>query len=474
MSKMEQTPHIAVVPSPGMGHLIPLIEFAKRLVNFHNVSVTVIVPTIGTPPKVETAVLESLPKAINYVHLAPVSFEDLPKDSKVETTIFLAVTRSLSSLRGTIKLLVARTALVALISDPFGTDAFSVAKEFDISPYLFFTSNAMNFAFSYMLPKFDETMSCEFRELPDPVIIPGCIPVHGGDLMDPVQDRTNEVYKLLLHHTKQFSFAEGVLLNSFIELEEGAIKALQGKEPGKLPVYPIGPLIQTGSSDEADPSECMKWLDNQPSGSVLFISFGSGGTLSYDQLIELALGLEMSGQFLWVARAPNDNSSNAAFFSVESQNDPLSFLPKGFLNRTKGQGIVVSSWAPQTKILAHGSTGGFLSHCGWNSTLESVVHGVPLIAWPLYAEQKMNAIMLAKGLKVALRPKVNQNGIVERDEIGKVVKSLIEGEEGKKVRSRMKEVKDAATKVLREDGSSTKSLSELVKKWKNKIAPIAS
>lgn len=239
-------------------------------------------------------------------------------------------------------------------------------------------------------------------------------------------------------------------------------------------MYPIGPLIQTGSSDGADPSECLKWLDNQPSGSVLFISFGSGGTLSYDQLIELALGLEMSRQkFLWVARAPNV-SSNAAFFSVQSQNDPLSFLPKGFLNRTKGQGIVVSSWAPQTKILAHGSTGGFLSHCGWNSTLESVVHGVPLIAWPLYAEQKMNAIMLADGLKVALRPKVNENGIVDRDEIGKVVKSLMEGEEGKKVRSRMEELKDAATKVLREDGSSTKSLSELVKKWKNKIAPIAS
>ncbi|WMV11547.1 hypothetical protein MTR67_004932 [Solanum verrucosum] len=213
------------------------------------------------------------------------------------------------------------------------------------------------------------------------------------------------------------------------------------------------------SGSKVDGSECLTWLDEQPRGSVLYISYGSGGTLSHEQLIEVAKGLEMSEQrFLWVVRCPIQDSTN-----------PLEFLPKGFLEKTKGFGLVVPNWAPQTRILSHESTGGFLTHCGWNSTLESVVHGVPLIAWPLYAEQKMNAVMLSEDVKVALRPKVNEeNGIVGRLEIAKVVKGLMEGEEGKGVRSRMKDLKDAAAKVLSEDGSSTKALAELVTKLKKK------
>jgi len=114
------------------------------------------------------------------------------------------------------------------------------------------------------------------------------------------------------------------------------------------------------------------------------------------------------------------------------------------------------------------STGGFLTHCGWNSILESVVNGIPLIAWPLYAEQKMNAVMLTEDIKVAVRAKANENGLVGREEIGRLTKALMEGEDGKKLRSRMKELKDAAARVLSEDGSSTKALSELALSWKNK------
>lgn len=121
-------------------------------------------------------------------------------------------------------------------------------------------------------------------------------------------------------------------------------------------------------------------------------------------------------------RTLNDKSS---YFNIQSQNDSFDFLPKGFLDRTKEQGLVVTSWAPQVEVLAHGSTCGFLSHIGWNLTLESIVHGVPLITWPLFAEQKMNTILLEEGLHVALSPKVNENGLVERADIGKVVKSLM-------------------------------------------------
>ncbi|XP_042505616.1 hydroquinone glucosyltransferase-like [Macadamia integrifolia] len=200
-------------------------------------------------------------------------------------------------------------------------------------------------------------------------------------------------------------------------------------------------------------------------GSVLFVSFGSGGALSREQLNELASGLELSKQrFLWVVRSPN-----ATNFDTQSIEDPLVFLSEGFLERTKGRGLVIPLWAPQIQVLSHVSTGGFLTHCGWNSTLESMVHGVPLIAWPLHAEQKMSAVMQVEDLEEASRPKAAKNRIVGRAEIAKVVKCLIVGEEGRRIRKRKRKLKDVATKVLSEEWSSRKSFSEVPCKWKSHV-----
>ncbi|PKA55938.1 UDP-glycosyltransferase 72B1 [Apostasia shenzhenica] len=131
----------------------------------------------------------------------------------------------------------------------------------------------------------------------------------------------------------------------------------------------------------------------------------------------------MSGQrFLWVVSKQSDVSGGGAYFNPQSTRDPLGFLPEGFLERTKEKGMVVPCWAPQPKVLAHGAVGGFLSYCGWNSTLESIVNGVPMIAWPLYAEQPMNAEMLVEKVKVALRPLQTRNdGLVRKEEIAEVV-----------------------------------------------------
>ncbi|GKU87969.1 hypothetical protein SLEP1_g2291 [Rubroshorea leprosula] len=177
----------------------------------------------------------------------------------------------------------------------------------------------------------------------------------------------------------------------------------------------------------------------------------------------------MSGQkFIWVVRSPDNESAAGSYFSADSNTDPLGFLPEGYLDRTKEQGLLVPSWAPQMQILAHKSTAGFLTHCGWNSALESIINGVPMIAWPLYAEQSTNAVLLTEALKVALRPKPNQNGLVGREEIAKTVKSLMQEEEGMKIRERMNVMKEAAANAVREGGSSTKTLSQLVLKWKNR------
>ncbi|XP_004308317.1 PREDICTED: hydroquinone glucosyltransferase-like [Fragaria vesca subsp. vesca] len=464
------SPNIVMIPSPGMGHLIPLVELAKLLVHHHNFTITFIIPTIGPPPKPQENLLQSLPTSINHFFLPPIDFHDLPPETKTETKITLAVTRSLPKIRNVFESLVANSSVVGLVVDLFGTDAFDVAKEFNVPSYLFWSSMAMGLILLLHLPKLDKMVSCEYKDMDEPVKLPGCFPISGAEFPEPLQDRKSEAYKWFLQYGKRVDLAEGVLLNSFMELEPDAIKTLQD-EIGLCgpPVYPVGPIIQTGPSYGPGGHECLKWLDEQARGSVLFVSFGSGGTLSFEQLNALASGLEMSGtKFLWVVRSPDNKASNAAFFSVQSQTDPLGFLPKGFTERTRslGRGLLVPSWAPQSEVLSHGSIGGFLSHCGWNSILESIANGVPLIAWPLYAEQKMNANVLCEGLKVALRPKANENGMVGCEEICRVVKELMEGEEGFRVRERMNGWKKAANKALSEEGSSIKALSELVMKLK--------
>ncbi|KAJ0047972.1 hypothetical protein Pint_15015 [Pistacia integerrima] len=270
---MQQTqPNVAIVPTPGMAPKKGASVSAQ--LHFHNLS-------------------------------SPANFDDLPEDVKIETRISLSLVRSLSALRETLKVLTESTKLAALVADVFGTDALEVAKEFGILSFIFFPSNALVLSFVLHLPELDKKVTCEFRDLPEPLQLPGCVPIHGRDLADSVQDKKSETYKWLLGVAKQYHhFAAGIMVNSFMDLELGAFKALMEDDRSgfRPPVYPVGPLIQNAFINEAEheQSDCLKWLDEQPSGSVLFISFGSGGTLSQEQLNELALGLEMSGQrFLW-------------------------------------------------------------------------------------------------------------------------------------------------------------------------------
>ncbi|KAG5249423.1 hydroquinone glucosyltransferase [Salix suchowensis] len=466
----EASPQVAIVPTPGMGHLIPLVELAKKLVHQHNFSVTFIVPNDGSPMKPQRQILQALPKTMSSVFLPPVNFDDLPPNVLMETRITLSLTRSLDALRNSLKTLTDSTRVVAMVVDLFGPFAIEIAKEFDVLPFVFFPANAMLLSLSFHLPKLDETYSGEYKDMTEPLRLPGCVPVQGRDLVDAVQDREDDAYKWILHICKLYDLAAGIIVNSFIDLEPGGLKALmEENNNGKPPVYPVGPLIQTGSTiGDVGESECLSWLDKQPKGSVLFVSFGSGGTLSHAQLNELSLGLEMSGQrFLWVVRSPHDKAANGTYFGIQSTEDPLAFLPEGFLDRTKGVGLVVPSWAPQMQVLSHGSTGGFLTHCGWNSILESIVNGVPLIAWPLYAEQKMNSVLLADGLKVAVKVKVGEDGLVRKEDIANYARSIFEGEEGKLMKSKMSGLKSAATRVLSQDGSSTRSLAGLARIWKD-------
>ncbi|URE47745.1 hydroquinone glucosyltransferase-like [Musa troglodytarum] len=457
-------PHVVVLGSPGMGHFIPMVVFAGGLARDLALSVTLIAHTGDPPSAAEQSLLRSLPDAVDVVLFPQLPAEDFPAGTKIEDRMFRTVMSSLSRLRS---LLGTLAPLAALVVDPFCLDAIPVAAELGVASYIFFTSSCMSLSLAFHLHELDASFQGEYRDLPEPVRLPGCVPVHGKDLVEPIQDRGNPVYATFLRIAERYLEAEGVLVNSFEALEPGAIKALR-EGSSHPPVYPVGPLIRAGSIDSGEGHECLRWLDEQPVGSVVYVSFGSGGALTRAQLYELAMGLEASRQrFLWVAKRPHEHDASATFFGVESDDDdPGSFLPEGFLERTKALGLVVPRWAPQVAVLGHSATGGFVTHCGWNSTLEGLVHGVPLIAWPLYAEQKMNAVLLAEDVKVALRLEADEDGLARGEEIARAIVCLIEGEEGKRLRRRARELSDAAARALERGGSSCMVMLDVAAEWR--------
>ncbi|XP_021748198.1 hydroquinone glucosyltransferase-like [Chenopodium quinoa] len=260
-------PRVVILPSLGIGHIIPLVEFAKLLVSHFSFSVTLLLP----PTEAKLSFLDSLPKLISYSFLPPLNPTHIPQDATQDYTISLTHFHSLSSIRSVLSSLVQQAQVVALVTDLFGTDLFDVARELNIPPYLFFTSSAMTLLFAFHLPKLDTMIECEYRDMPEPLILPGCVPLHGKDFAESTQNRKDDSYRVVLHHMKQYMRAEGIFVNSFLDLEPGAIHAFQTEDPDWPPVYPIGPIIQSSSGLVEDGAECLMWLDQQPPRSVVFV-----------------------------------------------------------------------------------------------------------------------------------------------------------------------------------------------------------
>ncbi|PIM99581.1 hypothetical protein CDL12_27922 [Handroanthus impetiginosus] len=183
---------------------------------------------------------------------------------------------------------------------------------------------------------------------------------------------------------------------------------------------------------------------------------------------EIAIGLERSGlRFLWVVRSPPTEDNSKRFLPPPEPDLDL-ILPAGFLDRTKDRGLVVKSWAPQVAVLNHESVGGFVTHCGWNSVLEAVCAGVPMVAWPLYAEQKFNRLVMVEEMKVALRLEEGENGFVAAEEVERSVRELMESEKGKEVRNVVQKMREEASAAVSDGGSSVAALGKLVESWRRR------
>lgn len=242
----------------------------------------------------------------------------------------------------------------------------------------------------------------------------------------------------------------GVIVNSFAELEPIAYVELlesfyRPVAGGRL--WLVGPLnLLTGGEmveEESPELECLRWLDRQPDGSVLYVAFGTQAEVSDEQLDEVAHGLVQARvRFLWVVRsetwaAPPEDAGDL--------------------------GRVERGWIPQKEVLRHVAVGGFMSHCGWNSVLEAVSAGVAILAWPMMAEQGLNAKMVVEEIEVGIRMRLPMaKGMVGREEVEEAVRELMEGVKGKRARERMVALTRKAKAAVVKEGSSYETLEELL------------
>lgn len=266
-------------------------------------------------------------------------------------------------------------------------------------------------------------------------------------------------FNIFLYESQKQSKGDYVLVNTFEELEgRDAITALS---LNGCPALAIGPLFLPNflqgrypcSSLLEEEESCLAWLDLQQPRSVIYVSFGSMAAKSQQQREQLALGLEGSGQpFLWVLRSD----------IAEGQ---VAILPDGFEERTKERALFVR-WAPQSKVLAHVSVGLFLTHCGWNSTLEAMSMGVPVVGFPYAADQFLNCRFAKEIWKIGLAfedVEVDQQKVVMKEEVEDVMRRMMRTAEGKQLRDNVIIIKESATKAVLPGGSSFLNLNTFVK-----------
>jgi UDP:flavonoid glycosyltransferase YjiC (YdhE family) len=290
----------------------------------------------------------------------------------------------------------------------------------------------------------------------------GMLPIREADMLQTVQDKESEATKVRLYQLKRMAKGAGVLVNTFDWLEPTALKALHDGvcAPGRPTprVYCIEPLVNGGSRGDSggERHECLAWLDAQPKRSVVFLCFGSMGAFSAAQLQEIARGLESSGhRFLW-AVSPREEQSQFPEPDLER------LLPAGFMERASGWGMVVKNWAPQSEVVEHEAIAAFVTHSGWNSTLEAIMAMLPMICWPLYAEQSMNKAFLVEEMEIAVEME-GYGEFVKAEEVEAKVRLVMDTEEGKMLRERLAVTKEKALEAIKEGGSSKEAFAKFIR-----------
>ncbi|KAK6919798.1 UDP-glucuronosyl/UDP-glucosyltransferase [Dillenia turbinata] len=485
MEKVE----LVFVPAMGMGHLVSMVELAKLLIaRDDRISITILIMTSPLDPLASnfTKSLSSSSSSarIRFVPLPLIIEQPSPKS----ITFFIDFIEAHKPLvRDAVFQLTCSdsnpTRLAGFVVDMFCSIMIEVASEFGVPSYVFFTSGAV------CLDHFLHTQRLHYEGNVDLVKLGES----GGELkqaslLNPLPTKVwpseakHKVAgpRIIFSNARRFFKAKGILINTFEELEPHALESFYNGAIESPPVYPVGPILGTANNNRRSNQyvDIMSWLDSQPPSSVVFLCFGSKGSFGEDQIREIARALELINQrFLWSLRRPppkdREGMGPTDYENVEE------VLPEGFLHRTATIGKAIG-WAPQVDVLAHKAVGGFVSHCGWNSTLESLWNGVPIATWPLYAEQRMNAFVLVKELGLAVEIRLDysmsdargNSDLVKAEEIQNAIGKLmdVDGGDGYEVRRKVKDMRDKSRKAVMEGGSSHTAFGRFIEDVVNNLA----
>ncbi|XP_031384240.1 UDP-glycosyltransferase 74E2-like [Punica granatum] len=444
----EEKAHILVVTYPIQGHINPLLQFSKRLAS-KGPKVTLIIPstTIRFPANASTSLI-----SVAYIPDGHEEGEILSVDEELKQ-FRAVVSRTLGDFIQ--EQVESKFPPTVLVYDAVMVWALDIAREQGLHGAPFFTQSCVVNAIYHLV----HHGLVKIPVLGPFSLIPSAPLLEVSELPSLVTN--TELYPVLMSMViGQFSNLKGakwILVNTFFELEEQAVKWMRTQ----YPIMTIGPTIPSIYLDQRleddkdyglslfkpEVEASMKWLDSKEAASVIYVSFGSLASLGEEQMEELAWGLKNSKiHFLWVVR--------------ESEKKKL---PAGFLDEIapSDMGLVVG-WCSQLEVLAHKAVGCFVTHCGWNSTLEALCLGVPLVAMAQWTDQPTNAKFIEDVWKVGLRVKTGEKGTASREAIEACVREMMEGEKGKEIRRNSLKWRELAKRAVGEGGSSDKNIAELV------------
>ncbi|KAJ4897577.1 UDP-glycosyltransferase 71B2 [Raphanus sativus] len=465
---------LVLVPSTSHGHLPPLVEFSKLLVDGHDhLCVTVII----IPPRQELRT----PSISSYI----ASLSTMPRD-RLRFIVLSDADRSNSpntepdflsyseSYKPAVKATVAKlydqarpdlSKLVGFVVDMFCTQMIDVANEFEVPSYLFYPSSAVFLGLQIHMQYLCDVEKYDVGELKDSDTELEEVPFLTRSLPAKCVPSVivNDELPVVLSHARRFQETKGILIDTFSELEPQAVKFISGGDSHLPTVYAVGPV----GLDSVDykQTEVLRWLDDQPYRSVVFLCFGSMGGFNEEQAKEIAIALERTGyRFIWCLRRAAPTGPPREFTNLEE------ILPEGFLERTVEIGKVIS-WAPQRAVLSSPAIGGFVSHCGWNSILESVWFGVPVATLPLYAEQQLNAFEMVEEMGLAVEIRNHFQGeymaaaettteLIAAEEIERGIRCLMKQDSD--VRDGVKKMSEMSHMAVMDGGSSHAALVKFI------------
>nr|QMU23732.1 UDP-glycosyltransferase 1 [Plagiochasma appendiculatum] len=459
-------PHALLVPLSGQGHVAPLLTLGMRLAD-NGITITLAgfkKDVVGIKEKYGKQ-LQSLDFHLLELDHDPGVIDNVKvKPPHVQAATGRAMEPVLEKLEA--DRLAGRAIPSCIIADFFMFWSEDAAARLGMKRYVFYPSGVILAKMFQEVPFLLKTGKLQLGD--DNSVIPfdGLVELPGIALVK-YSDLPFSIRHLPLRLGSTVSAS--IVVNSFLDLELEPIKYYQIKSSSKQSqgkVYAVGPIVTPAtfkdhaflSATVTTATDPLSWLDTQPGLSVLYICLGSMVRLSPPQIMQLALALESLEEkcsFLWVLPRGNGN-----FEALED------VLPADFARKANGRGLVTTSWVPQVQVLAHPAILGFLSHCGWCSTIESMTSGVPMIAWPHAAEQFLNCRYIVDQLKVATEVVRGPDGVVEQKEFEKAFTVLL-GDQGKQIKDRCKELKAKAAAAIAPGGSSENAFQQLIEEIKS-------